>query len=362
MSDEQTNEKSPSFFKKLGLMLTVFIVGLLLIEGAVRVRQYLKHGTTSTTVFANSVHEATGLSIPEPNSKTGGISISKRGFRNADVEDPKPDGRIRIAFLGASTTFCAEATSNETTWPHVLVKQLEKSGGEKTFDYINAGVPGYTTEQSVPNLEGRVAPLKPDVVLIYHATNDLSADSREQAQNQGVYQGKAENPSWLAEYSVTWYLIEKNLQVAKRQKMAQESKGRLKFDVDAAAAVFKGRLTKLVAAAKKNAKVVGLVTFSPKVRREMDEKARLAASNTSLFYMPYMTVDALIDGFERYNQVIREVAQEQGVLLIDGEFEVPGDDTHFNDSVHLTDAGCEKMAARVAQRLAAAPAYQALLK
>ncbi len=361
MSDDQTQKKT-SLGKKLALMFSVFLVGLLLIEGAVRVRQYLKHGTTDTTVFANAVDEATGLSIPKPNSVTGGIKISKRGFRNADIEDPKPADRIRLAFLGASTTFCAEASSNETTWAHRVAAELGKAHKGKTFDYINAGVPGYTTEQSVPNLNSRVAPLQPDVLLIYHGTNDLSSDSREQAQAQGVFEGKAEDPSWFAGVSLTWYLIEKNLQVAKRQKMAQESQGRLKFDLDAAAAAFKTRLTALVVAAKKKAPVVGLITFSPKVRREMDEKTRLDACNTSLFYMPYMTVDALLDGFDRYNQIIVDVAKEQGVLLIDGEFEIPGDDTHFNDSVHLKDAGCKKMAERVVKRLAAAPAFQALLQ
>ncbi|MDH3591041.1 MAG: SGNH/GDSL hydrolase family protein [Planctomycetota bacterium] len=358
---EQT-EKRAGLGKKLGCMFGVFIVGLLLIEGAVRIRQYMKHGTTETTVFSNTVDEATGLMIPEPNSTTGGIRISKRGFRNADLDDPKPDGRVRLAFLGASTTFCAEVSSNATAWPHLVNDALAKRFPDRSFDYCNAGVPGYTTEESLTNLEGRVAPLKPDLILIYHATNDLSGDTNTLAQEGGIYTGKPENPSWLAKISLTWYLIEKNLQVAARQRQSQKASGQLKFDPSQTEDAFRKRLETLVVAAKNHASAVALITFSVKVRREQDEKTRLDSCNTSLFYMPYMTVPGLLDGFEAYNRVIREVAQAHGVILIDGEHEIPGDDDHFNDSVHFKDLGCEKMAERVIRRLVAAPAFQSLVQ
>lgn len=68
--------------------------------------------------------------------------------------------------------------------------------------------------------------------------------------------------------------------------------------------------------------------------------------------MPFMTPRGLLDAYARYNQVIREVAQETGALLIEGENDTPGDGQHFTDSVHFTDAGSRAMATRVSRALA----------
>jgi hypothetical protein len=45
------------------------------------------------------------------------------------------------------------------------------------------------------------------------------------------------------------------------------------------------------------------------------------------------------------------VARDTGVLLIEGEQEIPGDMAHFHDSVHFTDAGSAAMAQRVSRAL-----------
>jgi lysophospholipase L1-like esterase len=68
--------------------------------------------------------------------------------------------------------------------------------------------------------------------------------------------------------------------------------------------------------------------------------------------MPYMSVDGLLEGFEEYNRVIREVATRRSAILVGGESEIPGDSVHFVDSVHFTEAGSRRMAARVSSVLA----------
>ncbi len=96
------------------------MLALLLVEGAVRVRQYVWHGTFSTTLFRSSVDPVTGLEVPVAGETTGAIRINRLGFRGPEIEIPAPAGTIRIGFLGASTTFCAEASSNEAAWPHLV--------------------------------------------------------------------------------------------------------------------------------------------------------------------------------------------------------------------------------------------------
>ena len=67
-----------------------------------------------------------------------------------------------------------------------------------------------------------------------------------------------------------------------------------------------------------------------------------------------MSVDSLIDSYEWYNDVIRDVAAKAGVLLIGDEHRIPG------DSVHFTDKGGAVMAARVTAALLTSPRFREL--
>ncbi|HUR28657.1 MAG TPA: SGNH/GDSL hydrolase family protein, partial [Planctomycetota bacterium] len=223
MSDAPIPPRAP-LARKLGLSLVVLVTLLALVELAVRARQYVKHGTFG------AMHQfvrdpASGLEVQPPGRVTANFTINERSFRGPLPEMPKPQGRLRLAFLGGSTTFCAEATSEATTWPARVAAALALQVPHGAVDYVNAGTGGYRLEQLLTNLEKRVAPLEPDVIFIYEATNDLTKDTRDVAQAQGVYSGHADEDSWLSRVSLTWYLIEKNLLLSSRQSEAGKAGG-----------------------------------------------------------------------------------------------------------------------------------------
>jgi lysophospholipase L1-like esterase len=342
----------------LSASLFLAVAGL---EGLVRIRQYWKYGSASPTVHDFTIDRASGLKIPMPGSNRAGISINSLGFRGPEITVPKPMGTIRLAFLGASTTFCAEVSSNDLVWPHLVTEELRKRYPDVTFDYVNAAVPGYSTTESLKNLEARVTPLDPDVVVFYEATNDLSGDTRRLARESGLVVGNPDETSMFAEWSVLWFLLEKNWTVLKRQNVARTGDARLTFDPRELSRNFESRLDAFVEKAQQEAEIVVLATFAHRIRREQSEEEKLRASNTSLYYMPYMSLQGLLDGFDEYNRVIREVAKKRGAVLVEGEDEIPGDSVHFVDSVHFTDAGSRRMANRVAHVLEEADPLQKLV-
>jgi hypothetical protein len=77
--------------------------------------------------------------------------------------------------------------------------------------------------------------------------------------------------------------------------------------------------------------------------------------------MPYMTAQGLIEGFEAYNEVIRDVAARTESLLIEAAHEIPGNAEHFHDSVHFRDAGSDLLARIVVEGLAQDPGFLGLL-
>jgi lysophospholipase L1-like esterase len=347
--------------RKILLSLALLVLGLLAIEAAARVRFYLQYGTFSR-VHTFAVDPVTGLSIPPPSRDTGAIRIDSRGFRGDEIATPKPAGRIRVAFLGASTTFCAEASSNAATWPSLVIDALRAAYPRADIDSVNAGVAGYVLDNMQKNLELRVAPLEPDVVVYYEATNDLTKWTRESAQVQGVYTGHSDSEGWLSQTSLAWHLVEKNLMVRARQKEAAAAAGRLVWDEEQVVAPFRERLDRLVRRAREIAPCVTLVTFSQAARAGQDAAQQSAACITHAYYMPYISHAVLVQGFAAYNRVIREIAREQGAGLVEGEDAIPAEREYFADSVHFTDAGCRLQARRVADGLLADPCVRALLE
>lgn len=345
------------------VVLVACIVMALLAEAGVRVRQWLKHGDLRGIEDTYMTDPVTSLRIPIPNSATGPIRINSLGFRSPEIPLPKPKATVRIAFLGASTTYCAEVSSNEATWPHLVVEAIRRRWPERSVDYVNAAVPGYTVETSLHNLERRVKRLAPDVIVIYHATNDLSGNSYDLAVADGLVEGKTEEGmSLLSRYSTLAYLVEKNLMVLARQHEADDETEKLRFRPEEIARPFRRDLLELVRESRKVAPLVYLVTFSPRIRPEQSDEDRKKAAITSLYYMPYMTVDGILAGFEAYNRAIREIADATGAELIGGETMIPGDGAHYVDSVHFTDRGSRAMAERVGGAILASKALGRLME
>lgn len=344
----------------LSLVIITAFMFVMLSEGVVRLRQWMKYGMVGSIEDILYVDPTYSLRIPKANEVKGGIRINSTGFRGPEITNPKPYPTVRIAFLGASTTFCAEASSNETTWPHLVWEQLQDARPDMQFDYVNAAVPGYTVNASIRNLKYRVKPLQPDIIIIYHATNDFSKDSRKLAKAQGMYKDSDKKKGW-GKYLLFWSLVEKNLTIRLRKNKALKS-NRLTLDPKQLTRDFKERLSKLVQEGQEVAKLVAIATFSPKIRRDQPPDEQSRAANTALYYMPYMSVEGLLDGYEEYNMVIREVAKETGALLIKGEMNIPGDDTFFHDSVHFTDLGNRLMAKRVSDALLDFNKFELIIK
>ena len=187
--------------------IVVLIVGIiasltlaLLAEMAVRVRAHIKYGYAGGIEDTYTIDAQTGLRVPVANGRFGSVQINSLGFRSPELEQPKPPDQIRIAFLGGSTTYCAEVSRPDLTWPHLLTSQLSEMYPNTRLDYINGGVPGYGTNSSLQNLNHRIKPLKPDIIVIYHATNDLSYNSYKLAVEQGIASQRTEQELKAAKF------------------------------------------------------------------------------------------------------------------------------------------------------------------
>ena len=74
--------------------------------------------------------------------------------------------------------------------------------------------------------------------------------------------------------------------------------------------------------------------------------------------MPYLNVEGLLRGFEITNDVIRDVAREHDLALLEVAEAVPGSTLCWSDTMHLSAPGSERMGLAVGTALARLPRFQ----
>ena len=351
-SRPMSSRPKTSLRSKLALALAVTLLGLLLCEGLVRVRAMFLYGTPASAITEVLLEHDHELNMPVPIkgkslvARRIRIDINSLGFRSDEIAREKPAGTIRIACLGGSTTFCAEASSNLATWPQRLGELLRERYPEQKIEVINAAIPGCSLAGSLENLRRRVLPLEPDIVIVYHAHNDMKLDTRELAIAQGL-EADAEHHrgllSVLGRYSLLADLLQKNLSIVYAQDAGPTAKlDGLPPDL---CARFTGLLSELHDLLAEREVELVLSTFVAKIRPDQGREEQLANAGLSLFYMPWLSVDQLAQGLELYNRAILDFGRENGVPVL-ADTSIPPDSKHYVDGIHFTDAGCERMAQR----------------
>ena len=331
------------------------VLALLLCELTVRVRASLRYGHAGTGGIdtLKRFDADSGLSIPTPGYRRAGalvnVNVNSLGFRGQEFTAEKPQGVIRVACLGASTTFCAEASRDEMSWPHRLQEILRARCGSH-IEVINAGVPGYTVEESLRNLTHRVLRLNPDIIIVYHGNNDIVKDTRSAAIKAGLVQeGEGQQPEWIAflsRYSLLVDLVAKNLAI----QSGGSSRKLTEIPPDLSDR-FVTTLGEIHQVAKDNGISLVLSGFVTKYRPGQDRDTQGRNADVAFFYMPWMTIDGLLDAVAMYNSAILSFADAHDVPVIREIESIPADENHFADCMHLRDAGCEVMAQRFADFL-----------
>ena len=339
--------------RKILYLAVIMIVLLAVCEVGLRARQWMRYGS-----FAASVRDpmleydaSADLLVPRPGYEVKGarlnIKINSFGFRGDDVDRMKPPHTVRIAALGASTTFCAEVSDNHKTWPHRLQEKLSAAYPGVRFEVINTAVGGYTAAENLRNLTHRVLPLDPDLALYYEGNNEIAKDTRQLALDRGLI--ARGNPQSLARtisnYSLLFDLTYKNLTIlaGRRNAAAVRTLDSVPPDLPTH---FIGQLDEMRRTLAARDIPLVLSTFIVKFRRNQPRSTQLANADVEFYYMPWMSIDGMLDAMDTYNQAILDYATRNSLPVVDDREAVSPDAEHFSDAMHFLDKGAEAMADR----------------
>lgn len=169
-------DSAPRRRSRLARALLGLAVALVLVELGLRVVD-LVQGRPFLGPLAPA--EATGATRYQPHPFLGYAlipggegGVNALGLRGPPVARAKGEGVYRIVCLGGSTTYGAAVEAHQT-WPARLERLLDEAAPPgRDYQVLNAGVPGYTSAESLVNLALRLVELQPDALIVYHAIND----------------------------------------------------------------------------------------------------------------------------------------------------------------------------------------------
>ena len=108
----------------------------------------------------------------KPGFRNGNDTINSQGFRQADdVPLQRSNGSLRIVCLGESTTL---GTGDQSNYPSLLRQILDhEASGFRSYEVINAGVPGWLSDQIALRVHHQIVAFNPDVAILYVGWNDF---------------------------------------------------------------------------------------------------------------------------------------------------------------------------------------------
>lgn len=329
------------------------------VERHIRLRE-LPPGMVSFNTFTGKVVDG------GPTERAYRLEVEPNGFIFPSRVHDEAD--VAVVFLGGSTTQCTYL-DERARYPYVAGRLLEKEG--RRVNAYNGGVSGNHTLHSIDVLVNKVVPLHPDVVVMMHNINDLGIL---------LFEGSYWNDHWNRSLIVTM----PPAQPPSARRLARELKNwliphlwarlrglasrgghaagadagdewahvrghRVEVDSTAMTATFAANLRLFVSVCRTRGITPVLMTQPNRLTEEPDEfvRAFFARLETD-FGVEYGRYRAV---YRAFNQTIRDVGAETGVLVIDLAAEVPQEPAYMYDGIHLNEAGARLVAGIIAATL-----------
>jgi hypothetical protein len=350
----------PSYYCRIGIRFFVLVcLFIIALEVLFRIAppKGLRHFLENTPTGGALVqpHPYLGYALT-PGWQRRGVHHNRLGFRGRETSLEKPKGTVRIVCLGGSTTYGFFVTSDDETWPARLEVYLREIAPGHSIEVINAGVPGYTSFESLTSLQFRVLDLQPDIIVVYQGYNDLRAATWPNPRPDNTHFRK----SWTGPALAPSTLESSSLFLLLRGYWNGASGDGRELATYVIVPVNGDRIPNRP-----------LKTINPQAINNYERNVRslvsvalIHGSRVLLAPEAYgeLTIDPEIsdvvgDGMfmlaERMRQITSQHANDQRVGLLDAPRSLPLARGVFADGVHLTKFGADRFAWLVAGRLKA---------
>lgn len=359
----------PELLLLAGSLVVVFVIG----EAALRVLQRVRNGTPIFTflpnaprrVFVRSPFLVFGPRVNEQFVRSGQPEwgrFNDMGIRVPFETPPKEAGEVRVLALGGSTTegLAADLGRRDVGihWP-LGFECRQRQRGRNDIRVLNGAMSAYTSAHSLIRYALDLVETRPDIVLIKHNINDLMVTYRAASV------GRTVDPNYLVRYGRkrwTGYVDDSDIVLSRLARAVQSRLGRdadvdeevpwqeWQYDIEVGRYYLRRNLRELVRSVRQSGAVPVLLTESRSADPAHIERAR-ALRGVDVALTLYPSVDRFYSDFDGFNDVIRSLASEERIPLVDVARAMPSNSTHFLDVVHHSEDGVHAVA-RIVDSLA----------
>jgi hypothetical protein len=292
-----------------------------------------------------------------PNSRYAKWALNSLGMRG-----PEPATGMdipRVVVYGASEAFGIYETDGKE-FPRVLEDRLRIELGEPRLEVLNAGVPGMRVGSGTEYIGWLGERFRPRVVLLYPTPTHYIGITRPLCGRPARPASQAQDDlrptsRLLAKLTdrVKENLPQPMLTLARKAAIAWATRHNETLSIvdEASVRALAADLKCALMAVRAIGAIPVLVThanrFGPTTAP--DDAAWLTGWRMQY---PELREGGFLDLERRANDVIRSLASEQGVLLIDAGSKLAGQPELFADHAHFTDAGSQKMGSLIAREVA----------
>lgn len=331
------------------------LLALLTLESAARIDDYFRDGApllkpyTINTLFRPSPHGREGV----PGARFGKWQMNSLGYRGPE---PAP-GSDKVLTFGASETFGLYESAGKE-YPRVLEERLNAAAPAVPFNVVNSALPGLRIGR-MGYLEHALESTRASHVVVYPSPANYIGTTqpfcRQQSRPVQSETSVADRVRLAGKVDqlVKTHIPRAALSPARRLAIwrATRHEPPIPRVPEATLSAFREDLRCVVRVARERNAVPVLVThatyFGDTLKPEDD-----AMMLTWRRFYPTLLPEGFLDLEKRANEVVRSVAAEAGVPLVDAAASIPGGAANFADFVHFTDQGAGLMAELIAERIA----------
>lgn len=268
---------------------------------------------------------------PYDTSKKYPFNVDENGFVKPSKIHENSD--LNIFFLGGSTTEC-EYVDEPYRFPYLTGRILEEKTG-KTINSYNVGKSGNNSIHSINSLLNKIAPLHPDIVVRMETINDLSTllyeatywNRNHSRSNLGCFdKNSAATRNFRNEWATSPY---------RDMILDEEHQKQIKEE-------YRKVLTLFVVITKAVGATPVLMTQTNRIENDPEFAVK---SGDKKFNQTYRKL------YSEFQEITRQVAKENNIMLIDLSREIKGSEEYLYDSVHLNNEGSKVVSEFIADKL-----------
>ncbi len=356
-----------SISKNILAVLLGISVSLILLEGLLRVFQPIEYRVKGNKI--KLLRDKKYQFINDKTDKLDKIIYSTRnhmGFRGEAAPKNFAD-YLTIIAVGGSTTECVLIADGKT-WCDILADKLKEKF--KPLWLNNAGLDGTSTYGNIILLEDYLIKIRPKMILFLLGANDIGegdhgiADEKYLKKPRSgllapIWERLINNSEFLG-YAVNFYRYSRAQELGLVHRIwnfaelplvnmpAEQVQRLLQTHKENFLKPYAQRLTRLIDLCRDNFIEPVFITQSTVFGEVIDPVTGKNLGRASTYGMNGKTLGEVL---ELYNDVLRNTARQQQVFVIDLAREMPKNTAYYYDTYHFSNAGCQKVAEIIDQRL-----------